>query len=97
MVEKDFQINKVDNQEGICVIKMIYLNNFLNLFLTKSIHQYSTYVVYSSSKQKVYTGTGRKNETEIILVVEFQINWDISNLVSNTQAVYNYKQLAYTQ
>ena len=42
------------------------------------------------------TGIGRKNETKIIFVVLLQINWDIPNLVSNAQAVYNYKQLLYT-
>ena len=39
----------------------------------------------------LYTGKGRKNETEIIFVVFLQINKDIPNLVSNTQAVYNYE------
>ena len=42
-------------------------------------------------------GIGRKNETEIICVVFLQINWVIQNLVSNTQVVYNYEQLAYTE
>ena len=38
----------------------------------------------------------RNDETEIIFVILLQINWDIPNLVSNTQAVYNMEQLAYT-
>ena len=39
------------------------------------------------------TVIGRKNETKIIFVVLLQINSDIPNLVSNVQAVFNYKQL----
>ena len=42
------------------------------------------------SKQ-VHTGTGRKNETEIIFVVLLQINWNITNLVLNTHSACNYE------
>ena len=44
----------------------------------------------------IFTGIGRKNETEIIFVALLQIIWGHLKAVSNTQAVYNYEQLAYT-
>ena len=45
---------------------------------------------------KHFTGKGRKNETEVIFAVLLQMIWGHLQSVSNTQAVYNYEQLAYT-
>ena len=82
---------------------------FGNNLLSHSVHKQILYInigyfhtVFSSMAQtnilcsQEYTGVGRKKETEIIFVVLLQINRDIPNLASNTQAVNYCKQLVYT-